>query len=71
MDAAAVALERDTVVERVCEALSRVEQERAVADPVESNDDKEHIPDKDALAPHDINQTLLLHEAAAIINLHA
>jgi len=51
-------------------ALARAERERANAPPSDDEDDAKEDA-SDAGGPSDLHRDLLLHEAAAIVNLHA
>jgi hypothetical protein len=77
-DDAAAAAERDDAADRAREALKRAAKARAEAalgDPDALNDGD---PDADvashgsgrAVRDHDLHQAMLIHEAAAVVNLH-
>jgi hypothetical protein len=66
-------LERDAAAAHACDTLARAEQERAAAGAPGADDDDEPPSDEEDRTSnhHDLHQALLLHEAAAIANLHA
>ena len=71
-EAAAAAKERDATAARARNALARAERECDAALP---SDDDTDYRDADGTppdsGPRDLHHALLLHEAAAIVNLHA
>jgi len=66
-EARAAVLNREAAEKRARDALARTAQERAAADAPDGDAD----PLSDVSDPRDLRQALLLHEAAAIANLHA
>ena len=52
------------------DALARAECERANAPPPSDDEDDAKEDASDAGGPSDLHHTLLLHEAAAFVNLH-
>lgn len=65
-EAAAALKVRDTTNARARSTLERAAHERKAAAPEEEDDNR--IPDA---PPHTLQDAVLLHDAAAIINLHA
>ena len=71
-EARAAVLNREAAEKRARDALARTTQERAAADAPDG--DADPLSDEetsDVSDPRDLRQALLLHEAAAIANLHA
>ena len=60
--------ERDAAAARARSLLDQAARDRKAASPPEDNDCKSHISSQQH---HTIHDALLLHEAAAVLNLHA
>lgn len=70
-ETAAVVQERDTAAARLRDALARAAEEPKGAPP---DSEKDAAADASAIsdqAPNDAHQVMLLHEADAVLNLHA
>jgi hypothetical protein len=67
--AATAAQERDVAVERV--RAARALAARDVTNDILADDAQSHLSDPGGDAGKDLHDTILLHEAAAIVNLHS